>query len=223
MRKMRQFIVSFHDFHGSQVDGTEHNPVLPTRFDIHLKRRLAIQFDGDIHHIASLIQTIGRCVRPSTCQVDTHRASAPYNLVGIHIQTRLLLLCQCRFGQPFAHQPESLALVIVVRFSLELHDTGTEHLIADTCHHRHGFRQSSRQIQTVTRILTGCVLQVQLIEHAMFVIPGQRFPIRHPECLPLGSQTAQVRPSRNFIRRHFRATQPRLLPFLQRRFSNHPT
>ena len=220
---MRQFIESFHNFHGSQIDGTEYNLIFFTRFDIHLKRRLSIQFNRYVDHIASFVQTIRRRISPSSCQINAHRTSAPHYLISINIQSGLLFPSQSSIGKSFPHQTESSVLKFLIRLSFQLHHPGTEHLVTDAGHHRSCIGKRLWQGQPLKRILAGSIFQIKLIEHTMFIILSQKTPIGHPESIPLSSQTTQIGIRRNFIGRHLPAAHPCLLPFHQRRFRHHPT
>ena len=191
--------------------------------DIDLQRGLAVQFDGDIHHVAAFVETVRWGICPSTCQVDADRATSPHNLVGIDIEARLLLASQSGFGQAFAHQAKGTVFIFLIGFSLQLHDTGTEHLVADARHHRHGFGQGLRQRKLMASILTGGIFQVELVEDAVLVVLGKDAPVGDAECLALGSETAQVGGSGDFVGRELPATHPNFLACCQSGFGHHPT
>ena len=44
----------------------------------------AVQFDGKVDHTASLHQTVGRRICPSTSDIDTYRTTSPHNLIAIY-------------------------------------------------------------------------------------------------------------------------------------------
>ena len=192
------------------------------RLDIDLQRGLSIELNGDVHHIASFVQAIRRGISPSTRQVDAHRATSPYNLVGIDIEARSLFLGQDSFGQTFTHQGECLVFFLLIGFAFELVDTGTEHPVADASHHRHGIGKGLWQRKLMERILTGSIFQIELIEHTTFVVLCQNIPIGNTEGFTLGSETTQVGVCRNLVSRELAGFHPSVLTFLQGRFGHHP-
>ena len=140
----RKFVVCTHHLHRAQVNGTHHDMTFPARLHVHLQRGLPVQFDGEVHHIPSLHQAVGRRVRPSSGQVDTHRTAPPHDLVCINRQAGRLPGRTGRAGQHLTHQSESLFFIFPPVFTFQAGHTGTEHRIADTCQPIRHLRQCVR-------------------------------------------------------------------------------
>ena len=81
MHEVLQLFCGFHFLHGTEVDAAEHNMVFLRRFDVCLQRRLTIQFDGEVNDAATLHQTVGRCVGPTSGDIDPDGTAPPNNLV----------------------------------------------------------------------------------------------------------------------------------------------
>ena len=110
------------DFNGSQVDGTQYHLILLAGFHVHLQRGLSVQFDGQVHHVSTFHQTVGRGVCPSACQVDTYRASSPDNLVGIDRHAGMLAFVDGS-GQSFTHQTECQIFLFLAVLSFQSQGT----------------------------------------------------------------------------------------------------
>ena len=107
--------------------------------------------------------------------------------------------------------------------STKLAYAGAEHLIADAGHHGSSERQLGRQSQLVFGILAGSIFQIELIEHAAFVILGKDVPVGHTEGFALRYQAAQIALGRDFVGRHPAGFEPNVLTVLQGRLGNHPS
>ena len=68
---------------------------LSAGLDVYLQRVLSVEFDGEVHYIASCIDAERRGVGPSSGNVDAYSRSSPYNLIGIDIEMRLLQVVVC--------------------------------------------------------------------------------------------------------------------------------
>ena len=78
------------------------------RLHIGLQRRLTVQLDSQIYHIATRSETVRRSICPSSRQIYPDRTSAPYNLIAVYIKMRHLLACKYVFRQSLAKQGECL-------------------------------------------------------------------------------------------------------------------
>ena len=78
------------------------------RLHIGLQRRLTVQLDSKIYHIATRSETVRRSICPSSRQIYPDRTSAPYNLVAVHIEMGHLLACEDVFSQSLSKQRECL-------------------------------------------------------------------------------------------------------------------
>ena len=92
MHEVGQLLRGLHHFHRTQIDTAQHDTGLFRRFDVCLQRRLTIEFNGEVNHVASLHQTIGRRIRPSASDIDAYGRTPPYNLVVSHTEGWFLLL-----------------------------------------------------------------------------------------------------------------------------------
>ena len=220
-----QLLVRGHHLHGPQVDGAQDHLVFLRRLHIHLQRRLSVQFDGNVHHITPLHQAVGRGIRPTPCQIHTHRASSPHNLVLVHRKLRMLAEIH-RAHQSVAHQRKRPVLYRfhnLRRFPIQLQGPCTEHRITDTRKQGSRLIQFRRQFQSQTAVLLRRLLQVQLVEHTLSVILRQRLPVHLAELLTLRGQSSQVGIRRDFVRRPLLRLQPYILSLFQFRFRRHPS
>ena len=123
--EVSEFLVGGDRFRSSQVDGTQDDTILfLVRFDVYLQGRLSVQGNGQVDHVSSLVQAVGRRVRPSACQVDPYRASSPDNLVGVDRQVWRLAVIGL-LQQSLAHLPEGPCLLFVRGFRLPFQFQGT--------------------------------------------------------------------------------------------------
>ena len=188
----RKFVIRTHHLHRAQINGTHHDMTFPARLHVHLQRGLPVQFDGEVHHVPSLHQAVGRRVRPSSGQVDTHRTAPPHDLVRINRQTGRLPDRTGRAGQHLAHQSESLFFIFPSVFTFQVSHTGTEHRIADARQSVDTLRQRIRQRQAPGGITASHFVQIQLIEHAALIMGSQQRQIPRPERLTLARQAMQI-------------------------------
>ena len=112
MPEVGQLIVGADGLHGPQIDAAEHDVRLLTGSDVDLQRRLSVQFDGQIHNVATLHEAVGRRVGPSSGNVDARRAASPHYLVAVDRHSGSLPLGQHALGEPFAQQGEGLVLAV---------------------------------------------------------------------------------------------------------------
>ena len=102
----------------------------PAWFDINLDRRLSVQFDGDVDDMASFEKTLRRSIRPSAGQIDTHRATAPDDLVGMDREPGFPFPSGRRADDGFTEQAERLSFVGVGLSGLFLlYGLGPEHQV----------------------------------------------------------------------------------------------
>ena len=91
------------------------------------------------------------------------------------------------FGQPFAEQRESPVAIT------------TEHSVVDTRHQRRIIWQRRWHRNPLTLELFGSIGQIQLIEHAMVPVTGQRTPVLLSELTSLVKESSQISPFSQFV------------------------
>src|SRR5574344_277031 len=175
-----EFLKGIHRLHGSQVDASEHDMQVLARFHVSLYRLLPVQFYGEVHHIAAFHQAVRRCIRPSAGDIYTHRTAAPYYLVHIHITSGLLLSVGHRLYQSVTQQCEGLVALTA------------EHRIMDACHQRRVVSYWCRHCYPTFRELPACLIQVQLIEHAVPPVGSHLRIGSHAPFPSLGKESAQI-------------------------------
>ena len=151
-----------------------------TGFDVGLQGRLSVQLDGDIDHAAAFHQTVGWRVRPPASQVDAHRRAPPHDLVVTDGEAWRTLGRQLRTEDTITQQVKGAFVV------------ATEHGIVDARHQRCRVRDGRGQRQLQLAELTGSVVEVQLVEHAVLPVAGQGRPVLTPERPSLGKEPSQV-------------------------------
>ena len=107
-RELLQLFPGANPFCIAEVDRTENDVEFPAWFDINLDRRLSVQFDGDVDDMASFEKTLRRSIRPSAGQIDTHRATAPDDLVGMDREPGFPFPSGRRADDGFTEQAERL-------------------------------------------------------------------------------------------------------------------
>ena len=169
--ELSQLLVGVEFLGCTQIDAPQRYPVFFRRLDIDLQRRLSVELNGDVHHIAALHQTERRSVGPAACEVYAHRTAAPYYLIGKHGESRLLRRA-CGGSQPFTHQCKGLVLIFLLASQ-----SVAEHGIADAsqtvCHFVEWFRRRKAKGPE----LLGSIVEIHLIEHALVVVLCNHWPV----------------------------------------------
>ena len=124
MHEVHELFVCLYHLHRTEVDATQHNAGLFRRFDVCLQGRLTVKLDGEIDHIASLHQTVRRCIRPSASDINTYGRTSPDYLIVSDTERRLLLISNSSITKAFAKKGKSLFAI------------AEEHRIVDARHQR---------------------------------------------------------------------------------------
>ena len=101
--------------------------------DVSLERRLTVQLDGKVDHIAAFHEAEGRCVGPATGNVDADGRTSPDYLVGIYRKTRALAYAQSFVRETLTQQRERLFLVLAAVLASEAKSLRTEHGVLCAC------------------------------------------------------------------------------------------
>ena len=103
-----QFLEGFDAFHCPEVDRAADDNRLGGGFDIDLQRRLPVEFDGKVDHVAAAHEAVRRRVGPAARHVDAHGTACPYDLVGISGVHGVALATQGIGSQSLAQEAERL-------------------------------------------------------------------------------------------------------------------
>ena len=177
---IHKFFIRVNHFHRSEIDAAENDVWFLTRTDICLQGRLTVEFEGEIHHIATFHQAVWRGISPTTGNIHAYWRTRPYNLVAIDRHTWRRLMGKHLLREPLAQEGEGFIGIIA------------EHGIMDTCQQRSILRKRLRQRDIHLAIFTGGILQIHLIEHAMLPVLGKQGPILLAESTTLGHQAVHI-------------------------------
>ena len=152
---------------------------------------MAIELNGQVDYVSSLHEAVGRRVGPSAGNVDAHRRAPPNYLVVVgHLVGRHPAVGQC-VGQALAKQRKRLALHRGLQ-GVVGGDRRLEHGIADAPHQWLIVADGRGSGYVVLAKLACRVVEVELVEHAVFVVFGKRLPVLGTELLPLQAESVQV-------------------------------
>ena len=193
-----------------------------TGLDIDLQGRLAVELDGNVHHMSARQERIGRCVGPSACHVNAHRASSPHNLVAIDVEHGAALVFVEVGQQALAEQAEGSLFVGLVVGAAQLVHLRTKHAVVDALHQWGIVGQRSWLRQVEAMVFARGVGQVELVEDALLIVRGQQFPVLLGKGFALGIEAAQVGTGGNLVGREAFRRQPLLTNFPRGRVSGHP-
>ncbi len=172
-----QLFVCLHHLDSPEVYAPQHYVRLAARAYVCLQRRLAVEFDCQVDDVAPLHEAEWRRVCPSSGDVDAHGAARPHYLVGVDRQPRLLPVGQHGLREPLAQQAEGAPTVSRTVAAGEPKHLRAEHGVVNPRHERCLNGQRRRQFHAATGKLARRVVEVGLVENAVFVVTGQCRPV----------------------------------------------
>ena len=101
--------------------------------DVSLERRLTVQLDGKVDHIAAFHEAEWRCVGPTAGDVDADGRTSPDYLVGIYRKMRALAYAQSFVRETLTQERERLFLVLAAVLACEAKCLGAEHCVLGAC------------------------------------------------------------------------------------------
>ena len=186
MTEVGQLLIGCYHLGGTEIDASADDMWLTAGFDIGLEGRLSIELYSEVDDITSFHQTERRGIGPSASDIDTYRTTSPDNLVGI--DSHLGLYAEYLLSHhAFSQQCECLVFIVVSRRSVG--GGSSEHRIMDACEQGCLSREGSWQWQGSRTKDMGCIVEVELIEHALAVVAGKRCPVRQTEVSSLCHQS----------------------------------
>ena len=192
MVEVGELLIARHRLAGPQVDTSDDDMIFAARLHVGLDGRLAVEFYGEVHHVATLKDAVGRRVGPSAGDVDAHGRASPYNLVVAHPLRGSHLMLQGLARNALGQEAEGPALVFVgMRVGTE---QTAHHGVADALHQGSRGREPGGKGQAAGVESFRGILQVELIEDAVGVIDLQGLPVGTAKIPPLRFQPAEVGP-----------------------------
>ncbi len=185
-----KLVVGRHRLRYTQVDASDDDDRLLAGLHIGLDRWLAVELNGEVDHVAAFKHTTWWRIGPSAGNIDSHRRSAPYNLILTHHPPRMEFLMHKRFDERLTQQCEG-PLPVIFGMGVGRQSTA-EHGIADALLHRRVVAQRIGHRDTEAVHLLGRIVEVELIEHAVLMIGSQLTVVLSPVLASLCHEPLQV-------------------------------